>query len=257
MSWCTIESDPGVFTELIEELGVKDVAVSEVYSFDFVEEWQRESCHGFIYLFNDFKGFASVLDSESMGITIGNHDGIRKVHNSFARPEPFVMDEEDKLKRKGKEQDLFHFVAYIPFQGVLYELDGLKPGPVRLAEVSSGNWFDVARPVIEQRMRNTQDIKSVLLAVGRSRIASLTEQLATTSSEEERASLQAQLLEEQALRDKQKIENTRRRHNFFPFILQLTTALGREGKLAPMVEAAKEKKAEAHRIRVAATKGSV
>lgn len=50
-TWCTIESDPGVFTELVEEMGVKDVSVSEVYSFDAVESWQREGCHGFIYLF--------------------------------------------------------------------------------------------------------------------------------------------------------------------------------------------------------------
>ncbi len=196
-SWCTIESDPGVFTELIEGLGVKDTSVSEIYSFDMAEEWQKQGCQGFIYLFkykreedprpvvdapegmffarqvvqdacatqallsvlmnadvelgemlSDFKGFAGVLDSESMGITIGNHDGIRSVHNSFSRPEPFVMDDEDKKRNKGKEQDVFHFVAYVPFGGVLYEVDGLKPGPIHLGEIGAGQaWWDVARCV--------------------------------------------------------------------------------------------------------------
>ena len=46
----------------------------------------------------------------------------------FARNQMFHIDEDPMAKEE--EEDLFHFVAYVPWKGRIYELDGLKEGPV-------------------------------------------------------------------------------------------------------------------------------
>lgn len=304
-NWCTIESDPGVFTELIERLGVKDSSVKEIWSLDAVEDQLKENTYGLIYLFKhrqeqdnrpvvdvpegmvfakqvvhnacatqailsilmntetldigemlgEFKGFATALDSESLGMTIGTHDGIREIHNMFAQPEPFVQDPDKKKDHKGPSEDVFHFVAYIPFGDKVYELDGLKTGPVYLGEFSegAGRWFDVAGPAIQERMaRHAEDISSCLLSVGKCGMVLTQEkidQLVSSGNAEAMAAeiseLQTDLQGQQAQREAQKAENVRRRHNYFPLIMNLLGRLASNGDLQPMVGAAKEKKSAA------------
>lgn len=77
----------------------------------------------------DFRDFTQAFDSEMKGEAISNSDMIKDAHNSFARPEPFGIDDSKKASGKG---DAYHFIAFVPFQGTVYEIDGLKGGPIKL-----------------------------------------------------------------------------------------------------------------------------
>jgi len=52
--WCTIESDPGVFTEVLEEIGCTHVELSELWSVDDETLMQLQATgnvYGLIFLF--------------------------------------------------------------------------------------------------------------------------------------------------------------------------------------------------------------
>eukprot|EP01104_Vermistella_antarctica_P004412 TRINITY_DN14865_c0_g1_i1.p1 TRINITY_DN14865_c0_g1~~TRINITY_DN14865_c0_g1_i1.p1 ORF type:complete len:314 (+),score=52.39 TRINITY_DN14865_c0_g1_i1:103-1044(+) len=300
-NWCTIESDPGVFTELMETWGVKDVQCEELYSLDEDTFSHLKPIHGLIFLFkwrpeadnrkpetghnlffanqviNDacatqallsillnipveigetltnFKNFTEGFPSEMKGLAISNSDTIREAHNSFARPEPFVMDD----RAGGKKEDAFHFISYIPHEGKLYELDGLQEGPIILDECTDDDWMTKVAPIIQKRIEkySKSEIRFNLMAVLKSRKVVYEEQLAAltgvdnadgnamdvdSATGEEVARLRRQIVEEEEKHAMWKAENVRRRFNYIPFIVNLLKVLGEKGELVPLVDKALE-----------------
>jgi ubiquitin carboxyl-terminal hydrolase L5 len=70
----------------------------------------------------NLKEFSMSMTNKDRGWAIGNSELIRTTHNSFTRQDPFEIEHD---KSSGKDEDAFHFISYVPFNGQLYELDGL------------------------------------------------------------------------------------------------------------------------------------
>lgn len=80
-----------------------------------------------------------------------NYDLMRKYNKII--PNRQTLFEFDK-QQPSEDEDVFHFVGYIPIEGRLYELDGLKDGPIDLGPIPPGtDWLSVVQPVIQRRIQ--------------------------------------------------------------------------------------------------------
>ncbi|KAJ9120595.1 hypothetical protein QFC22_002524 [Naganishia vaughanmartiniae] len=214
----------------------------------------------------NLKEFGAGMDAMDLGYLITNSDKIRQVHNSFSASSPFAISQHPSLQSQNKE-DPYHFVAYVPAQGCLWELDGLKRGPIRHGEVSDKGegWVAAAREAVEQRIAtygegsvsctpwfnyigqtSKADDKRLhlvpmqlmfnLLCVRSAAIPRLRRLLTDpTTPTAFIPDLQAQLSAEEEKVRRGKLENGVRRNNLIPLMVELTRILaeqntGEEGK---------------------------
>lgn len=66
-----------------------------------------------------------------------------------------------KAKKKDDtddEEEAYHFIGYVPAYGKVWELDGLKSGPLEVGELTDDpgenkTWMDVVRPALRMKMQ--------------------------------------------------------------------------------------------------------
>jgi ubiquitin carboxyl-terminal hydrolase L5 len=196
----------------------------------------------------EFKDFTGSFPPSLKGVAISSSESIKKAHNSFSRTDAFLND--TKFVSKSREsEDVFHFVAYIPKNGTVYELDGLQSGPIVVgqyddtttatattATTNTQGWLSVARTAIQERMVGDA-IKFNLMAVMQDKRVLLKERL---EKGDETARFPLEM--EETKRAQWKLENQRRRHNFVPLCVSLLKELAKAGKLEGLVKGAAEKK---------------
>ncbi|KAG5984882.1 hypothetical protein E4U55_002810 [Claviceps digitariae] len=155
----------------------------------------------------DFKEATKDLDTSLRGHRIGCNKFIRSIHNSFTRRMDHLNvdlclenDYDDaggseankkhaaskarQRSRKRKRASLeygYHFIAYVPCDGLVWELDGLRSKPQEIGPTNGNDWITVAKPQIEARMLQSEgsQLSFNLLAVCRNSSSHLSKVIAT------------------------------------------------------------------------------
>ncbi|OBS22162.1 hypothetical protein FPOA_08498 [Fusarium poae] len=158
-----------------------------------------------------FKESTKELSTALRGHQISKNRFIRTIHNSFTRrmdhlnADLFLENESSEAKstankkrsapkgakrapprKKKTDSDYgFHFIAYVPAGGYVWELDGLQYKPCRLDPVpSSSEWTSVAGPQIEARMLQYEEsqLSFNLLALCQSPLAAHSQTIARAAA---------------------------------------------------------------------------
>lgn len=67
-----------------------------------------------------------------------------------------MMDIDDEELASSSQElvdtENYHYVSYIYKAGFVWELDGLKHGPVKLSPSTENDWLNTLKPFLEQKM---------------------------------------------------------------------------------------------------------
>ena len=150
-------------------------------------------------------------------------------------------------------------MAYIHFKNAIYEIDGLRNGPILIEEnVKNEEWIKKVKPSILNRINlyAQNEIKFNLLALvpdrlekaqkldadlkkRRNYVQNLIEKKGETSNDKDLEEYNKMTIKDEEFKVKKfREENERRQFNYIPFIYELMQTLAEKGKLSDMYKEA-------------------
>ncbi|KAN0090706.1 hypothetical protein V8E55_004272 [Tylopilus felleus] len=188
--------------------------------------------------------FTTGMDPQTCGMAVTSADWLRQAHNALSPPNSISLD---GLGLPKTTEDAYHFVVYIPVMGCVYELDGLKPYPVRHGEYdeSGEGWLKKAREVIEHRIGTypTGALEFSLLALRDDPLPALKtqlEHLERSGNHSEASQVFVKINNENLKRERWAFENSLRRHNHIGLVHALLVGLAKAGQLSSATENARK-----------------
>ncbi|KAK9449262.1 ubiquitin carboxyl-terminal hydrolase [Limtongia smithiae] len=245
LRWATVESDPGIFTQIAKDAGVRGIKVEELYAIEpesienlphtyglvFLFRWKEEdddedknsdtpelsspgpaqpwfanqvidnACASLALLniflnispapnsidlgehLRQFRNFTASFNPVLRGLALSNFAFLRRIHNKFARASELresnivlyknALDfakngPDNESDQNTAADDDFHFIAYVPLNGHLWELDGLSAEPHVAGVIPPGSsWAETATKRIQERIErySSAEIRFNLMAV--------------------------------------------------------------------------------------------
>lgn len=107
-----------------------------------------------------FSTLQSPLDIRSAEHALAVATTNKARESSKSRPVKRRKLNESLSGRKSKATDadeaeeVYHFIGYVPAYGKVWELDGLKSGPLEVGELQPGeDWMNIVRPALRLKMQ--------------------------------------------------------------------------------------------------------
>ncbi|KAI1338101.1 cysteine proteinase [Xylariaceae sp. FL0016] len=152
----------------------------------------------------EFQEQNRTLPPSHKGHSLNKNDFIRAIHNSVARrsdllSEDLLLDNKWEAARKKKrarkpagtkssssrrkkaEDETFHYIAFVPVESQVWELDGFEEKPKCLGPYKEDGWLGVASLAIQERMARDENamLSFNLLAICQSPLANIAESIAS------------------------------------------------------------------------------